>query len=117
MALPSMARWEVKPEIQGKIALLAKELGKVRFEVPEGFDGIQFWPLGTSTGNSEWPFISAGSQKKFDRLVVVSPFLTQGLLTRLNNQSHQSTALIPGWRAWISWLEQVASIALRISIC
>jgi hypothetical protein len=92
MALPGMARREIKAEVRAKIAQLAEGLGKVRFEIPEGFDSIRFWPLGTKKDNSDWPF--GGNEKPFDRLAVVSPFLTQGFLTRLSSQSHHSNFLI-----------------------
>lgn len=92
LALPGMARREIKGEVREKIEQLAEGLGKVRFEIPEGFDSIRFWPLGIKTANSNWPF--GGSEKPFDRLAVVSPFLTQGFLTRLSAQSYHSNFLI-----------------------
>ena len=45
--------------------------------IPEGFDEYQFWPLGLN-GRPKWPFL-----QKRDRVLVVSPFVADGFLSRL----------------------------------
>ena len=47
------------------------------WELPAGFDGLTFWPMGIR-GHRRWPL--AG---RVDRLLVVSPFLGQAALVRL----------------------------------
>ncbi|MBI4581860.1 MAG: phospholipase D family protein, partial [Planctomycetes bacterium] len=58
------------------IRQLADELRSVVFVPPDGFDRAAFWPLGFDPGT--WPF-----EGRVDRLLVMSPFLTKGCLTRL----------------------------------
>jgi hypothetical protein len=60
---------------------LADELLGVDFELPKGFYGLRFWPLGIR-GLRSWPFAEEGWTHS--RLLVVSPFLSPGLLARLH---------------------------------
>lgn len=76
-ALPAMAREPITDVLSQDIARLADELHGVRFEVPPDFDACLFWPFGLDTSRP-WPF-----PRKSDRMLVVSPFLTQGCLERL----------------------------------
>lgn len=77
-ALPGMVVRRSVPELlHQRIALLREELRHVRFELPAGFKQLTFHPLGI-TGAPMWPFGSG-----YDRLLVISPFVTAGCLDRL----------------------------------
>jgi hypothetical protein len=80
-ALPRLAQRPVSERVKNMIRLFRREILKVEFELPEGFYGLQFWPLGIE-GAAPWPFEGIRS----DRLMVVSPFLSFGCLNRLNNE-------------------------------
>lgn len=56
---------------------IAQELRLVKWELPEGVEKIQFWPMGMD-GKRLWPFAD-----RLDRLLVVSPFVTAGFLTKM----------------------------------
>jgi len=56
---------------------IAEELRIVKWELPEGVDEIKFWPMGMD-GKRSWPFAD-----RLDRLLVVSPFVTAGFLTKM----------------------------------
>jgi hypothetical protein len=74
-ALPTFAspNERVSPTIQTQINLLADEVSRVWFDPPDGFDEIvAFRPSGIE-GYKRLPFSS-----DCDRLLVVSPFLTNG---------------------------------------
>ncbi len=76
-ALPAMTREPVTDGLARDIEALADELNGVRFELPADFDSYQLWAFGIDATRS-WPF-----PRKVDRMLVVSPFLTQGCLQRL----------------------------------
>lgn len=59
---------------------IAQEIRRVKWELPEGVDEVQFVPLGMD-GKRAWPF-----GERFDRLLVVSPFVTEEFLTRIGLQ-------------------------------
>ncbi|MHB1422390.1 MAG: phospholipase D family protein [Gemmataceae bacterium] len=77
-ALPGMkASGKFSPVWQKRIDLLARELRKVEFKVPEPFSDYAFWPMGVSE-KSAWPF-----PDRMDRVLVVSPFVDDGFLEDL----------------------------------
>lgn len=76
-ALPDLVSGELGDEDQGAVRGLANELLQVEFEPPDDFEGLDFWTFGVEDP-SPFPFGDA------DRVLVVSPFLTQGALTRLS---------------------------------
>jgi hypothetical protein len=78
-ALPGMAR-DIDAGTLAEIRTLAAELLAVEFELPKGFYELRFWPLGIR-GLPSWPFAEDGWRNS--RLLVVSPFLSASLLTRL----------------------------------
>lgn len=86
-ALPGLAVREVSARVADDVARLAHEVRRVRFEVPEGFDGLNFLPLGLGRPG---PLPFAPSSRKG---LVVSPFLGEGLLRRLP-QCADGTALV-----------------------
>jgi hypothetical protein len=78
-ALPGLAR-DFDTDRAEDIRLLADELLAVEFELPAGFYGLRFWPLGLR-GLPGWPFEEEGWSHS--RLLAVSPFLSPALLRRL----------------------------------
>jgi hypothetical protein len=78
-ALPGMTR-SIDTGTAAEIRQLAAELHAVEFELPKGFYDVRFWPLGIQ-GMPRWPFTE--NSWKNSRLLVVSPFLSAGLLARL----------------------------------
>lgn len=84
-ALPAMAKHEVPRETRDRIAQCAQELRRVEVELPDGFDEVHYWPLGVSSKNP-WPFAD-----RYDRLLVVSPFLSPALLADLAATTDNAT--------------------------
>jgi hypothetical protein len=80
-ALPALVGRGMKKPRAEAVRQLADELLAVEFEVPPGMRGLRFWPLGTK-GMPSWPF--ARDEWTHTRLLVVSPFLSPGLLQRLH---------------------------------
>lgn len=83
-ALPSLALRTVSPEVRQRVRETHHEVLRVRWELPAGFEGLTFWPMGIK-GHRRWPLSG-----RVDRLLVVSPFLGQSSLARLTRrgQSH-----------------------------
>lgn len=81
-ALPSMAIHPLPTPVRSDIDRMQDELRRVRFELPEGFEDLSFWPLGLTSGN-RWPLGG-----RIDRLLVISPFVTEGCLSRLTAGGH-----------------------------
>ena len=77
-ALPGLARRGVSPLVRERIREAHGEVLRVSWELPVGFEGLTFWPMGIK-GHRSWPL--AG---RVDRLLVVSPFLGQASLARLS---------------------------------
>lgn len=79
--LPTLA---IRPDGLGNDAKrdsdqIGRELRLVKWELPDSVEQIRFWPLGMDS-KASWPF-----PKDIDRLLVISPFLTEHLLKRLFN--------------------------------
>lgn len=82
--LPELTDGMVSKRIREDIELLGNEVAYVAFNPPPGFDNeIGFWPLGLP-GLDKFPL-----KTSYNRLLVVSPFLSDNLLTRFNNQSEK----------------------------
>jgi hypothetical protein len=80
-SLPGLAIGSVENTRADAVRELAEELLAVDFELPTGFYGLRFWPLGIQRLPS-WPF---GTEDwAHSRLLVISPFLSPGLLARLH---------------------------------
>jgi hypothetical protein len=77
--LPELAVRTVPPALRRKVNQIQKEIRRVRFDLPQDFHGMRFWPLGIE-GHRRWPF-----QKRMDRLLVVSPFIAENALGRLSD--------------------------------
>ena len=80
-ALPGLARDGVSTPRREMVEMMADELERVRFEVPEPFESFRFWPMGLA-GKQAKPFGDAGIQ----RLLVVSPFVEAPRVTTLAEQ-------------------------------
>lgn len=78
--LPTLAvRPPVSEQSNEQIELVIRELPRVTFVPPEGFDELRFWPLGIDEANS-WPFA-----EPMDRLLVISPFVSDATIKRLSH--------------------------------
>jgi hypothetical protein len=75
-ALPAMAE-DLPESLQNRIEQIQHEIRRVDFKLPEGFESKVFHPIGI--GNKNANPISG----RIDRLLVISPFLTEGRLDRL----------------------------------
>lgn len=67
----------VHEERASEIRRLGEEFSRVHWELPAGFDDIQFWPLGDD-GTHRSPFPNS-----YERILIVSPFLTQQAIDQL----------------------------------
>jgi len=76
-ALPGLSKNRLPRSFYRKIEEIAEEIRHVDFEPPSQFEDFKFWPLGLS-GNRKFPIID-----DYWSLLVVSPFLTDGLLQRV----------------------------------
>jgi hypothetical protein len=77
----------IPPDRAEAIIQLGDELSRANWTLPDGFDEIRFWPLGDD-GVDRWPF-----DGRRDRMLVVSPFVTQGTLNRLT-KGHRGSILV-----------------------
>ena len=96
-ALPALAIREIGESHQHRAAQFGDELRMVDFELPDGFEELAFYPLGIS-GYARWPFRNAGR-----RLLVVSPFLSDGCLDRLAREGSNNIL--------VSRLEELAKVS------
>lgn len=87
-ALPAMTREPVTDALARDIEAVADELKDVRFELPADFESYLLWPFGLDA-TRPWPF-----PRKVDRMLVVSPFLTQGCLQRLAGSRSGTDVLV-----------------------
>jgi hypothetical protein len=83
-SLPALSVRPVSDRVQADIDAFAEELDRVEFSPPPGFEKITFWPLGISD-ETRSPF---GGRK--DRLLIVSPFLSEGCLNHLISGTRES---------------------------
>ena len=87
-ALPGMAVQEVSAEIAERVEVIQDELRRVKFELPRGFEGMKFWPCGLTERNT-WPF-----PKNKRRMMVISPFVTSGVLKDLSSGRDEGCVLV-----------------------
>jgi hypothetical protein len=73
-ALPGLVRNNIREETAECLKVFQSEVGRVEFEIPEGFDNIRFHPLGIS-GHLGNPF-----PRRADRHLIISPFLSDTFL-------------------------------------
>ena len=76
-ALPGLSKNRLNRRFHKEMEGIADEIRHVDFEPPSNFEDFQFWSLGLDR-NGKFPII-----KDYWSMLVVSPFLTDGLLQRL----------------------------------
>lgn len=79
-ALPQLAKEKVTDETLGIVGKVQDEIRRVEFVIPDDFDEVRFWPLGLN-GRSQWPF-----RERKDRVLVLSPFISDSILSRFTNE-------------------------------
>jgi hypothetical protein len=87
-ALPSMAHNPpIAERVQTNVDRIVAELRRVQFELPPGFEQLFFHPLGLK-GDSKFSFTG-----QIDRLLVLSPFVSQKRLDQLGQQGQRNILL------------------------
>jgi hypothetical protein len=89
-SLPGMARrarTHLPDEVVARAELLADEVRTVRWDPPEGVERVTFHPIGHD-GEPRWPVTG------FHRLLVLSPFVSEGAVGRLRSEATQGMSLI-----------------------
>lgn len=81
-ALPGLAQTTITPTLAGRLDQFQRELRKVQFDLPDGFDSYGFCPLGIDRYNKP-PF----SRERIDRLLVISPFICADGLRALSESA------------------------------
>ncbi len=80
-ALPGLAVQPVSATVAERMASVVEEIRRVDFKPPEPFEDFAFHPIGHD-GRPSWPF-----DKRRDRLLVVSPFVSDGFLSDIEDGS------------------------------
>lgn len=81
--LPELAIRPVPDTVQARIDLIQHEVRRVEFTLPGDFTSVAFWPQGIRRG-AVWPF-----PERANRMLVISPFLSDGCLSRLVDGCHE----------------------------
>ena len=76
-ALPGMVVEGLPEDLKNRIDQMQHEIRRVAFDLPQGFESVAFHPMGID--NKKANPLSG----RIDRMLVVSPFLTEGCLNRL----------------------------------
>jgi hypothetical protein len=88
--LPSLAQLPLAAARADAVALLADEVRRVKFEAPDPFEDLDFWPLGLPHTRK------SPLDGRMDRLLVVSPFVSDGFLHGLAEASALTLVSRPG---------------------
>ena len=75
-SLPGLAKRSMRKVQQKEISEIAEEIRHVDFNAPPGYEDFFFWPLGIPR------YKNFSIPQDYLRLMIVSPFLTDGLLQR-----------------------------------
>lgn len=81
MAAP---RRTMEPGRMDAVRRLGDDMASAIWQLPDGFDEVRFWPIGYDM-RERWPF-----EGRIDRMLVVSPFLTQGAISALTRKRRGS---------------------------
>lgn len=87
-ALPGMTLTEVPAAVAAKVKLMQDEVRRVDFELPEDMSGYGFTAFGLG-GRNERIF----QNERIDRLLVVSPFVTDGFLDSVEHASENGVLI------------------------
>ena len=79
LSLPSMAVRNIPPDWNKKIRRLAKEIHRTRFDIPDKFQKLKFFPLGIKDYRKN-PYIDVKEQ-----FLIMSPFLDEQALKELSD--------------------------------
>jgi hypothetical protein len=77
-ALPDMATRPLTAPREAALQGLARDVLRVEWDLPDGYESAAFRPLGHRHSASPWPF-----EQRIDRLLVVSPFVSSDMVERL----------------------------------
>jgi hypothetical protein len=89
-ALPDLCKIRPPRKTQDSVELICEELRRVDFEVPEPFREMTFWSMGVDV-TRRWPFPNTG--RAFDRVLVMSPFVSDGCLSQLSGRRGQDVLI------------------------
>lgn len=79
--LPELSRKPLRKRLRDQILRIADEVRHVDFKPPSGFEDFSFWPMGFP-GHGRFPI-----QRDYWRMMIVSPFLKDGLLQKIASGS------------------------------
>ena len=88
--LPDLCLSPPPKKTKDSIELIREELRRVDFEVPEPFREMIFWSMGVDV-TRRWPFQNIG--RSFDRVLVMSPFVSDGCLSQLSGRRGQDVLI------------------------
>jgi hypothetical protein len=83
-SLPGMVADGLPEDLQNRIDQMQYEIRRVAFNLPQGFEEVAFHPLGID--NKKTNPVSG----RIDRMLIVSPFLSEGCLDRLASIGKES---------------------------
>ncbi|MDF0591545.1 phospholipase D family protein [Candidatus Methanocrinis natronophilus] len=84
-ALPGMVEERLSVDLHERIDLMQHEIRRVAFDLPPGFESLVFHTLGIGNRRSN-PF-----SERIDKILVVSPFLSEGQLDKFASLGRGST--------------------------
>jgi hypothetical protein len=86
--LPGCAIHPMPEQARIRVARLAEQVARTDWELPDGFDDLAFHVLGMGPKPKSW------RPQESERLVVISPFVTQPALESLQDSTREAVALI-----------------------
>lgn len=101
-SLPGMVEENMPANLKERINLMQKEIRQVAFDLPQGFDNLVFHPLGIDYHRSN-PF-----SERIDKILVVSPFLSEGRLDKFSSMG-QGSVLV----SRLDSLQEISADSLR----
>jgi hypothetical protein len=87
-ALPGLATNGIGADAKARVDRMSEQARRTEWELPPGFEDLQFHVLGLSRKSTQW--LPEGS----DRLLVISPFVSDTALALLAETSSEPVALI-----------------------
>lgn len=82
--LPKLAKRSLRKRLRNEITKIAEEIRHVDFKAPPGFEDFRFRPMGLPQ-YKKFPI-----KNEYRRIMVISPFLTDGLLQQLATKNKNS---------------------------